>query len=459
MAVAPATPSRPLRRPSLGGAGGKQGAVWTVTSSASSASGSVPHTTGTSTFLRGLRPAALLAEGFGLLPVAKSSDDNEAVFRWRSLRVAYSLIIILGSFGEAVLSLMRMAETGVTFFTSVNVMFYSTSLATSLVFLRMSVSWRDTLATWCKLERFMTSYNGEPSRLVAQMKTMTFVVLVLALLEHVLSIVSTVSYVWPCLDRGGTPLLIEAYFLTKYQKTFTTFRFSFPRAIFLFTLQVITTFIWNFSDLFIILVSMGIGAYFRQLNRAMERSKGKIRHEEFWRQKREVYNALSMLTRITNDYVGPVVLISYASNLYFICLQLLVVTKRPPRTTHLHDVYFFYSLVYLIGRTCVMALIAADVYQESQKPRSTLFCVPTTSFCREVQRFLMQVNTDSIALSGCNFFSIDRSFMLTVAGTIVTYIVILVQFESPTSVEQGATAGTNVTVLACTCSDIKKFDC
>lgn len=60
-------------------------------------------------------------------------------------------------------------------------MFYSTSLATSLVFLWMGVSWRDTMSTWTKLERYMASYNGEPSRLAGQMKIITFVVLILAL--------------------------------------------------------------------------------------------------------------------------------------------------------------------------------------------------------------------------------------------------------------------------------------
>lgn len=39
----------------------------------------------------------------------------------------------------------------------------------------------------------------------------------------------------------------------------------------------------------------------------------------------------------------------------------------------------------------------------------------------QVQRFLMQVNTDCIALTGCNFFTIDRSFMLTVRNPSIIY--------------------------------------
>lgn len=121
----------------------------------------------------------------------------------------------------------------------------------------------------------------------------------LSAVEHVLSIISTLSYVWPCHERGGAFLLLEAYFLAKYRKvfaptvrhfiflfipqlifvfaqTFTTVQYTLPRALVLFALQITTTFIWNFCDLFIILVSMGLGANFRQLNRALEKCKGKV---------------------------------------------------------------------------------------------------------------------------------------------------------------------------------------
>lgn len=36
--------------------------------------------------------------------------------------------------------------------------------------------------------------------------------------EHTLSILSTIAYVWPCYTRGGFPLVVQGYFLTKYLK-------------------------------------------------------------------------------------------------------------------------------------------------------------------------------------------------------------------------------------------------
>lgn len=61
-----------------------------------------------------------------------------------------------------------------------NVIFYTTSTATSLVFLRMGKTWKETFSFWSQLERHMVLYNGSPGRLQLNMKTVTAVVLVLA---------------------------------------------------------------------------------------------------------------------------------------------------------------------------------------------------------------------------------------------------------------------------------------
>ncbi|XP_046685657.1 gustatory receptor for sugar taste 64f-like, partial [Homalodisca vitripennis] len=74
--------------------------------------------------------------------------------------------------------------------------------------------------------------------------------------------------------------------------------------------------------------------------------------------------------------------------------------------------------------------MAALVHEESKKPLALLFCVPSDCYCGEVYRFQMQVTHDEVLISGCRFFSLTRSFMLTVAGTIATYEIVLLQLGS-----------------------------
>jgi Trehalose receptor. len=49
--------------------------------------------------------------------------------------------------------------------------------------------------------------------------------------------------------------------------------------------------------------------------------------EQFWKQTRENYTSLMHLTETLNLYISHIVFLSFASNLYFICLQLFYSLK------------------------------------------------------------------------------------------------------------------------------------
>lgn len=136
---------------------------------------------------------------------------------------------------------------------------------------------------------------------------------------------------------------------------------------------------------------------------------------------------------------------------------------------------------YLILRMAFMTYVAANIQEESRRPKEVLFSLPAAAYSIEADRFLMQVLTDNVALTGCNFFSISRSFLLKVikrepfprtalpvkklnlsrtclqvAGTIVTYAVVLVQFNNKESNPDAAQSNGTV---SCTCADIKVDGC
>ncbi|KAG8034621.1 hypothetical protein G9C98_007697 [Cotesia typhae] len=105
--------------------------------------------------------------------------------------------------------------------------------------------------------------------------------------------------------------------------------------------------------------------------------------------------------------------------------------KKSHRMTSLmRTIYLCYSFGFLLSRTTAVSLTAASVHDESLLPAPILYGVHASSYSTEVVRFLTQVTTDNIGLTGMKFFSITRSFVLTVAGTIVTYELVLVQFNS-----------------------------
>lgn len=73
-------------------------------------------------------------------------------------------------------------------------------------------------------------------------------------------------------------------------------------------------------------------------------------------------------------------------------------------------------------------LFAASIHDESKRPVKVLRMVPKKMWCTEVERFIEEVVNGTLALSGMRFFHLTRKLILSVAGTILTYEIVLVQF-------------------------------
>ncbi|XP_055373595.1 gustatory receptor for sugar taste 64f-like [Condylostylus longicornis] len=99
--------------------------------------------------------------------------------------------------------------------------------------------------------------------------------------------------------------------------------------------------------------------------------------------------------------------------------------------------YFWFSLTFLICRTAFVSLCASKIYDESKKPLKILRSIPGKFYKNEAKRFLELIVNTQAALSGMNFFHITRKFMLSVAGTIVTYELVLIQLHFTFDTEGG----------------------
>ncbi|CAH0722912.1 unnamed protein product, partial [Brenthis ino] len=205
------------------------------------------------------------------------------------------------------------------------------------------------------------------------------------------------------------------------------------------------TFNWNFADVFVICISFYLTSRLEQINRRMSAVKGKSVPVLVWRSLREDYHRVTNLVRRVNEVIGSIIFISFANNLFFICLQLLHTLadgikaipgchypdKRPLRGYE-QPAYFTYSLIFLIVRSLAVCLIASGVHTASRTPVYTLYEVPSSVYCVEVQRFIEQIHGETVALSGLQFFKVKRGMVLAIAGTIVTYELVLLQFAGVT---------------------------
>ncbi|XP_065215626.1 gustatory receptor for sugar taste 64f-like [Planococcus citri] len=379
---------------------------------------------------KALRPVLLLARCFAVFPVLGiQADDAKGLhFDWFSKPMLLSLLFLTYSISIDVLSILRIIQTGLTYYNTVDFVFLASLTCIYIIFIQLASKWPKFALEWEKVEKHMNTFAFSKN-LEQKFKLLTFTIMVLALIEHLSSVATKVVDALPCATNDTD--IVKAYFVNTHKHIFAFISYSPFIAFGVALITLLMSCAWNFMDVFIIIMSAAMTERFKQFNLLLHSVHGKIMPVTFWRTMRETYNQLSCVTKLLDELLSPIVLLSFANNLYFICLQLLNSLK--PMASTWHASYFVYSFTYLVLRTIVVSLFAASIYDQSKQPKTLLFCVPSESYCTEVARLLNQITSDDLALTGCRFFSVTRTLVLTVAGTIVTYEIVLVQFNAVSS--------------------------
>ncbi|XP_043464385.1 gustatory receptor for sugar taste 64f isoform X3 [Leptopilina heterotoma] len=390
-------------------------------------------------FIVAIRPIIVLAQCFALLPVdgTNTTDAREIKFTWKSLKVFYCFVATMGTAVLTGFSIHGVATSTITSKKTTNVVFFATTGVTTLLLLKLARKWPEFSVTWQNMEQELsTRRNRRISKysLAAKFKIITLIIMMLAALEHTLSILSGYVSAVECTSLKNDTDILIAYFTYHYPQILKSSTFTIWQGILVQFVNILSTFSWNFIDLFLILISIAATDQFRHLNSRLYAIRGKhcfvvkAMPEWWWAEARMDFNRLSTMTRYIDSHISDIVLLSFSTNLYFICIQLL--HSFNPMRNAVQTTYFCFSFGFLLVRTAAVSLFAAGVHDESVLAAPVLYSVSTSNYSPEVDRFLTQVTTDSISFTGMKFFSITRGLVLTVAGTIVTYELVLVQFNS-----------------------------
>lgn len=80
-------------------------------------------------------------------------------------------------------------------------------------------------------------------------------------------------------------------------------------------------------------------------------------------------------------------------------------------------------------RGLAVSFFAACINDESKKPIKILRDLNIRSCNNATDRFFTEASNSTVALSGMRFFYLTRKLMLTIAGTVLTYEIILLQLN------------------------------
>ncbi|KAL0895394.1 hypothetical protein ABMA27_011526 [Loxostege sticticalis] len=272
----------------------------------------------------------------------------------------------------------------------------------------------------------------------------TVIMLSLAVFEHVLSQNTKLMNSIHCATEN-----VSAYEIF-LGKTFPWFKelqgpINMPIGVFFHIMNIISTITWSYSDVFLVCMSLYLVSIIEKINKTINEVDHRFYHPTFWSTIREDYTRAADLVTSFDDVISGLMLISFASNLFFICLQLFHILSQgldahivnPGKidpcihTRGMWDnlIYFTFSLIFVLVRYLAVSLAAASIHTASQKPAAALYMIPSTAYCSEVQRFIEQVHGSCVALTGLKFFYVTKGLVLSVAGTIVTYELVLLQFN------------------------------
>ncbi|XP_039765305.1 gustatory receptor for sugar taste 64e-like [Pararge aegeria] len=341
-----------------------------------------------------LRQPMRLCRWAGVFPVEglDKKSCSELRFNLNSTYTIYHCISLLGQFLLTASSAYHFFTYDLSFNHLKDLVFYTTTMVTAFFIMKLASNWPTLIQRAGYIEKRVT------------------------------------HLIMNCHENNELSLnLLEHYFVSTASFVFELTPYSHWKAILYEVMNIQSTFLWNFTDAMTMCVSLYLTSYFRDLNKLIENQQRLkiIRWEEI----RLYYSDLVQLVQTVDSKMCYLILLSFFTNVFFICVQLFSLLKAHKSLPYYF--YYCYSSLFLFVRATLTSLLAANVNTVALKPFYILQHVPTSDYTIEVQRFIRQTKYTTTALSGL-FFDVTRGMILTVIGTIVKYELVLLQFSVKT---------------------------
>ncbi|XP_059226968.1 gustatory receptor for sugar taste 64a isoform X2 [Stomoxys calcitrans] len=387
------------------------------------------------TFQRAVSPSQCCAA----LPVqgVLQSNPSNLKFSIMSVQVLITVIFMCSSTILTLCTLKNLLKIGVNAKNFVGLAFFGCVQCSCLLFALLAPRWPKLMRSWYRTEIIFTQkpYAIPKRNLAYRVRLAAGVIIFLSALEHGLYLSSAVlSYrrgkeVCAPILNTTVEISFDDYIVRNYDYVFQILPPNFYVGIGVLVVNGLCTFIWNYMDMFIMMVSKGIAYRFEQITIRINKLANKEVPESVFIEIREHYVKLCELLEMVDENLSGIILLSCINNLYFVCYQLLNVFNK--LRWPINYVYFWYSLLYLIGRTAFVFLSAAAINDESKGGLAVLRRVSSKTWCVEIERLIFAMTTQTVALSGKKFYFLTRRLLFGMAGTIVTYELVLLQFDEP----------------------------
>ncbi|KAH1012624.1 gustatory receptor for sugar taste 64f [Dendroctonus ponderosae] len=346
-------------------------------------------------------------------------------FNWRSIRTFLSVFLLIGYLFQLGCFCAHMRINKLL--TLNPLMFHLESVLLSALFIYLATQWRTFSKQWFFVELSMKRYGLE-SNMKRKISIVMLLILGLTFVEHALVTSQSILLSMQKHPNSTYEALQEYFVHVEFVEIFYYLPYSAGVGVFFKILIVQKTFMWSFVDIFIIVLSIYLNFRLQQIShKLMHMSRSKVINEHSWSAIREDYVKLSRCCELMNSQLCWLIILTFFFNLYHILAQLF--SSLRPLDNSFHKTYVWLSFLLLIIRVTSVCFFGGSIYDEHEHIMFILSTVPTASYNIEVERFLIHLNSAEMALTGKNFFKITRGLILKVTSAIVTYELVLIQFN------------------------------
>ncbi|KAL1378565.1 hypothetical protein pipiens_003964 [Culex pipiens pipiens] len=386
-----------------------------------------------------LRPVFVVFQLMGTFPVGGILQRSPIGlrFRWISVQFLFSLTLIVVGLVMSYIEFERLQRIGANAHNTVGTLFYVDTVLIMALLVNLARKWRPLALEWERVEReFLPKEAGEAKRSLR--KTVWFtsgIMIVCGLLDVLLS--KTADVINQSHEAKFCNWEIKSfahYFASRhYSFIFKHIPYNIPVLAFFEYYNAALSMAWTCQDFLIIAISMALSHRFRQIYAQIQPfSSGiVIAAEKFWSDIRAQHSLLGQLVRDSNRLLAPLIITSCGTNLYLLCFLLLNISKKQESLAF--SVNLWFSLSYLILRTTLVFYHTAMVNETARAPLVICRRIPNIGWCLELERLVDQLRNERVSLSGMGFFHLTKRTMLAMAGTVVTYELVMLKFAKDTA--------------------------
>ncbi|XP_030761257.1 gustatory receptor for sugar taste 64a-like [Sitophilus oryzae] len=378
---------------------------------------------------------AFLGQCLLIFPVegVRSKNYSFVRFSWLSTRTAISVILTLTTGFLAVLFFNYIVHQKEKFVYSSGFVYILTVFLYEAYFIHIAKRWKYFLKQWAEVDVYMQNYPIAENY-HQKMRNVAIIFMVFGVGEHIFFMCSQ-RIIRPNMTFGES---LDIYF--KYTFNYVFFVIPYHRFIG-YVLQIInwlSTLVWSFADIYLIVMSIPVSFHIRQIERKLEALiHYQIKEEYQWQNVREHFNKVCEICEYTENYITHILVISFGNKLFVVIYQLLqfiIIYEQGKRyaedSSLIQRLYFSLSFVIILSRLVIVNWFTASIDSDSEEVTKTLLSVPSDIYNEEVDRFVLCMAVSPPAFSGLKMFKVTKSLILKIATSVIVYELVVIKFQS-----------------------------